>query len=70
MSPPDAAKAAGAPPFKARELEQQVRKMPAGILAGWIDSLAEADLALKGRSKRPPRAIIEQMVLDLCRSHS
>lgn len=68
QSPADAAKAAGAPPFKARELEQQIRKMPVGALPGWIDSLAEADLALKGGSKRPPRAIIEQMVLDLCRA--
>jgi DNA polymerase-3 subunit delta len=68
MNPGDAAKAAGAPPFKARELEQQVRQMPPGVLPGWIDSLAEADLALKGGSRRPPRAIIEQMVLDLCRS--
>lgn len=67
MSPPDAAKAAGAPPFKARELEQQVRQMPPGVLPGWLDSLADADLALKGGSKRPARAIIEQMVLDLCR---
>lgn len=68
MTPGDAAKAAGAPPFKARELEQQVKQMPPGVLPGWIDSLAEADLALKGGSRRPPRAIVEQMVLDLCRS--
>jgi DNA polymerase-3 subunit delta len=68
MSGPDAAKAAGAPPFKARELQDQVRKMPEGALSRWIASLAEADLALKGGSKRPPLAIMEQMLLDLCRA--
>ena len=68
MSAGDAAKAAGAPPFKARELQEQLRKMPEGVLGRWIDSLAEADLALKGGSKRPPKAIVEQMVLDLCRT--
>lgn len=69
MSPGDAAKAAGAPPFKAGELSQQLRSMPQGVLAQWINSLAAADLALKGGSKRPPRAIVEQMLLDLCRPH-
>lgn len=68
MSPPDAAKAAGAPPFKSGELSQQVRAMPKGALVQWVERLAEADLALKGGTKRPPRAVIEQMVLDLCRA--
>jgi len=66
MAPPDAAKAAGAPPFKARELSSQVRAMPKGALAQWVERLAEADLALKGGTKRPPRAVIERMILDLC----
>lgn len=68
MSSSDAAKAAGAPPFKARELSDQVRKMPPGALPRWLDSLREADVALKGGSKRPPKAIVEQMLLDLCRA--
>ena len=68
MNPGDAAKAAGAPPFKSGELSQQVRSMPAGALIQWVERLAEADLALKGGTKRPPRAVIEQMVLDLCRA--
>lgn len=68
MSSSDAAKAAGAPPFKARELSDQMRKMPPGALPRWLDSLRDADVALKGGSKRPPLSIVEQMVLDLCRA--
>lgn len=68
QSPPDAAKAAGAPPFKARELSDQIRKMPSGALPRWLDSLRDADVALKGGSKRPPKSIVEQMLLDLCRA--
>jgi DNA polymerase-3 subunit delta len=67
MPPPDAAKAAGAPPFKARELAEQVRGFPQGALSQFVVRLKEADLDLKGGSRRPPRAIVEQMVLDLCR---
>lgn len=67
-SPQDAAKAAGAPPFKARELAQQVRSLPQGTLSSWIERLAETDLALKGATKRPPRAVLEQMLMDLCRA--
>lgn len=66
MSPPEAAKAAGVPPFKSRELEEQVRKMPKASLSRWLQHLAEADLDLKGGSKLPPRAIIRQMLFDLC----
>lgn len=68
MNSSDAAKAAGAPPFKARELSEQLRKMPQGALPRWLDSLRDADVALKGGSKRPPKAIMEQMLLDLCRA--
>ncbi|MCH2110085.1 MAG: DNA polymerase III subunit delta, partial [Polyangiaceae bacterium] len=68
MAAADAAKAAGAPPFKARELEQQLKKMPPGALIAWLRELKEADLDLKGGSKRPPRAILEQMVIQLCKA--
>lgn len=68
MSPPDAAKAAGAPPFKAGELSQQLRGLSPDIMSVWLERLAATDLALKGGSKRPPRAIVEQMLVDLCRS--
>jgi DNA polymerase-3 subunit delta len=62
----DAAKAAGAPPFKARELEEQLRQLPAENLSRWILVLAATDLDLKGGTRRPPEAVMERMVLDLC----
>lgn len=65
LSDADAAKAAGAPPFKAGELAAQVRQLPEGALGRWLVHLKDADLALKGGSKRPPRAVIERMLLDL-----
>jgi DNA polymerase-3 subunit delta len=68
LPPPEAAKAAGAPPFKARELSQQVSSLPPGALSRWIEHLAATDLALKGTTARPPRSVIEQMIMDLCRA--
>jgi DNA polymerase-3 subunit delta len=67
-SAPEAAQQAGAPPFKARELSQQLKSIPRGALAGWLVTLAEMDKALKGGSKLPSKAILERGVLDLCRS--
>ncbi len=64
----EAAKHAGAPPFKAKQLEEQLRTLSSTSLERWIAQLSATDLALKGGSKRPPRAIVEQMVLDLCRA--
>lgn len=65
-SPADAAVQAGAPPFKARELQQQVRGVPSETLEGWLVSLMEVDRALKGGSKLPPKAILERSILELC----
>ena len=65
--PEDAAKAAGAPPFKARDLAAQVAKLPADVLERWLLLLAEADLALKG-SKRAPQAVLETLVLAMAAS--
>lgn len=62
----EAAKAAGAPPFKARDLEDQVQKLSEGNLSRWLLVLAAADLDLKGGSRRPPEAVMERMILDLC----
>lgn len=66
LRPEDAAKAAGAPPFKARELAAQLRTLQGADLERWLRLLAEADLALKG-SKRPPRAVLETMILAMVR---
>ncbi len=68
LSPPDAAKAAGAPPFKAQELAGQLRGMPPGALSLWLSELSRADLDLKGGSQRTPQATLEMMILNLCRS--
>ena len=56
--PEEAAKRAGAPPFKARELAAQVRSIPRQDLEQWLVLLARVDLALKGGSKRLPKAVL------------
>lgn len=70
LSPPDAAKKAGAPPFKAAELARQVRSLPPEQLERWLVALAGIDLALKGGSKRPPKAVLEEAILAWCSAGS
>jgi DNA polymerase III subunit delta len=65
-SPDEATKAAGAPPFKARDLEAQMGAISEIRLARWLETLAKVDRDLKGGSKRPPRATLEVAMLDLC----
>jgi DNA polymerase-3 subunit delta len=65
-SPNDAAMQAGAPPFKARELSQQVKSTSREVLEGWLQTLVRVDRALKGGSKLPPKAVLEDAVLELC----
>jgi DNA polymerase-3 subunit delta len=62
---PDATKAAGAPPFKARELEAAARRFGAPAVQAAFRILAETDLALKG-SRVPPEVVLEATVLALC----
>ncbi len=61
-----AAQAAGVAPFKAKEVETTVRRLPAGALDRWLLLLAEADLALKG-SRRGGSDVIATMLVDMCR---
>jgi DNA polymerase III subunit delta len=68
LSPAEAAKRAGAPPFKARELSAQARRVPRAALERWLETLSRVDLALKGGSKRPPRAVLEQAIVSMCSS--
>lgn len=63
--PDEAGRRAGVPPFKVREVQQTVRAVPRETIEAWMTHLAEADLALKG-SRRPARAILEAMVIDMC----
>jgi DNA polymerase-3 subunit delta len=67
-SPDQAAIRAGAPPFKARELSQQVKALSRAELERWPELLARLDLQLKGGSRRPPQAVLESAILKLCRT--
>jgi DNA polymerase III subunit delta len=67
-SPDQAAIRAGAPPFKARDLSQQVKALPRADLEKWPELLARLDLELKGGTKRPPQAVLESAILKLCRT--
>jgi DNA polymerase III subunit delta len=65
-TPEEAARQAGAPPFKARDLAAQMRRLSPSDLERWLLLLAEADLELKG-SKRPARATVEDAIMQMCR---
>ena len=69
LKPPEAAKRAGAPPFKARELAQASRAFPFADLHAAFGVLAEADLELKG-ARRPGDAVLQETILRLCRGGS
>ena len=62
---PEAAKRAGAPPFKARDLTEAARRFTLSDLRLAFDILAETDLALKG-SKRAGPVVLEEAVMRLC----
>jgi DNA polymerase-3 subunit delta len=66
LAGPEAAKRAGAPPFKARELADQLKRISRPELESWLELLARVDLALKGGSRRPPRAVLEDAIISLC----
>jgi DNA polymerase-3 subunit delta len=65
-SPDAAAAAAGAPPFKARELAYAARRMSMPDLRRAFRILAEADLAQKG-GKCPAGLALEGAILELTR---
>ena len=65
LRPQDAAKRAGAPPFKAGDLTESARRFTAESLGDAFAVIAETDRALKG-SKRPVDAIFQEAVLELC----
>ncbi len=67
-SPDQAAIRAGAPPFKARELSQQLKALPRADLERWPELLARLDLELRGGPRRPPQAVLESAILRLCRT--
>ncbi len=64
----EAAKRAGVfQPFRARELATRARAVKQKDVERWILVLAETDVALKS-SRRPADAILEDMLLKLCRA--
>jgi len=65
--PAEAAAAAGAPPFKARELADQVKGLTRTDLARFVLALSELDANLKGGSKRTPDASLTEVIIELCR---
>ncbi|MEM9730497.1 MAG: DNA polymerase III subunit delta [Myxococcota bacterium] len=65
LRPQEAAKRAGAPPFKANDLTQSARQFTADSLGDAFRLIAEADLALKS-SKRPGDVILQDAVMALC----
>ena len=65
--PAEAAAAAGAPPFKARELADQVKGLTRTDLARFVLALSELDANLKGGSKRTPDASLTEAIIELCR---
>jgi DNA polymerase-3 subunit delta len=67
-NPAEAAQQAGAPPFKARELAAQLKGLSAEMLTQWLIQLGYMDLALKGGSKLPAKAILEWGIIELARS--
>jgi DNA polymerase-3 subunit delta len=67
-SPEEATRSAGAPPFKARQLAEQVKRTTRADLEAWLERLARVDLALKGGSKRPPKAVLEHAIIAVCRA--
>jgi DNA polymerase III delta subunit len=48
-------------------LAEQCKLLSRVELERWLETLARVDLALKGGSKRPAKAIIEQAVIALAR---
>lgn len=70
LSPAEAAQQAGAPPFKARELSQQIKNIPRGTFVSWLVTLTDVDRDLKGGSKLPAKAVLERGILELCRAGS
>lgn len=67
LSKEQAVKEAGAPPFKARELERSARRFTLPQLRAAFKVVAETDRLLKG-SRRPDDAVLQEAVLRLCAS--
>ncbi len=61
-----AARAAGIPPFRARELMQQVQGWEESYLRQAWTVFMDADSALKGGRATQPKLILDDLVIQLC----
>lgn len=66
LAPVEAAKQAKAQPFKIREMTEQLRRLSRAELEAWLEILSRVDLAQKGGSRRPPKAILEHALIEVC----
>ena len=66
QGPDEAARTAGVPPFKAREIATKAKGYRSRELERWLQVLKETDLALKS-SRRPADVILEDMLTRLMR---
>jgi DNA polymerase-3 subunit delta len=67
LSADDAARQAGVPPFKVRELSDQLRLLSMERAERWLEALAQLDFDLKGGSRMPQKALLETALLGFCR---
>jgi DNA polymerase-3 subunit delta len=67
LSADDAAVRAGAPPFKGRELNDQLRQLSLERAERWLEALAQLDFDIKGGSRLPQKALLETALLGFCR---
>src|SRR6185436_12878049 len=66
LSAEDAARQAGVPPFKVRELSDQLRHLPLERAERWLETLAQVDLDVKGGSRLPQKAVLETALIAFC----
>lgn len=66
LSADDAARQAGVPPFKVRELSDQLRHLPLERAERWLETLAQVDLDVKGGSRLPQKAVLETALIAFC----
>jgi DNA polymerase III delta subunit len=54
------------PPFKVRELSDQLRHLPLERAERWLETLAQVDLDVKGGSRLPQKAVLETALIAFC----
>lgn len=65
VSPDEAAKRSGVPPFRIRDVLSKLEGLPRDEPTRWLGLLKETNQALKG-SRRPPLEILSSMIARMC----